>query len=155
MSFWPHRLITVITTHLDLIYNNWFRVTFQNNHGRRVCGPDMRCFRKGIRTFAPDGFISRVDSVSNGRHPHHDQRYIGSFPRQLLDSQGIPIQGRYLHNQLSSTIKSQFEPILEHELQPVPSFVQNMANYLGKSTGMLIFVSKSKPNYPISDKFFL
>ena len=122
---------------LDNIYSNWFRVTFASDHGRRICGPDLSTFRRGVRTFAPDGFLSRVNQHSVGNHSQHDQRYIGSFPRQLLDSQGIPIQGRYLHNQLSSVIKCQFEPILENEFQPVPHFVQNLSDYLGKSTGSL------------------
>ena len=99
----------------------------------------MRIFRNGLFTFAPDGFLERLRVQAHDSHPHHDRRYMGSFPRPMLDSQGIPIADRFLENRLTSLIKHQFEPILVNDLQPVPPFVKEVTEYLGKSTGKFFF----------------
>ena len=122
-------------TYSDILYNNWFRVPFDFGSHRQISGPNMRIFRNGLFTFAPDGFLERIRVQAQDAHPHHDRRYMGSFPRPMLDSQGIPIADRFLENRLTSLIKYQFEPILANDLQPVPPFVREVSDYLGKSTG--------------------
>ena len=99
----------------------------------------MRIFRNGLFRFAPDGFLERIRVQAHDSHPHHDRRYVGSFPRPMLDSQGIPIADRFLENRLTPLIKHQFEPILANDLQPVPDFVREVSQYLGKSTGKVTF----------------
>ena len=130
---WP--LHTVYIYYLGHLFNNWFRIPFGEGHTRRLYGSELRTYRRGIHLFAPDGFLSRVGHQAAGNTPQHDARYIGSFPRPLLDSQGIPIRGRFLQNNLTTVIKYQFDPILENVIQPIPPFVQEVSDYLGKSTG--------------------
>ena len=123
---------------LGHVFNSGFRAHFSANGEAMNFGPSMNIFRRGLYKFAPDGFLPRIEERAHFRgHLHHDRRYGGSFLVPRTDAFGHRIAHERIQRNLHPVIKSNFEPILVNDLQPVPEFVQEISDYLGKSTGKI------------------
>ena len=82
--------------------------------------------------FAPRGFATRIERAEGcEHHPFHDKFYLGATA--TVNS----INGGYEMADLTSFLKSKFEPAVADLLAPMPNIVRDLRLHLKKSTGKI------------------